>query len=58
MNFDEEKLPIEEDEIKELIFDMVEIRKMESEKVRQDKWKHIEEKIEIEKEKYYKVWSR
>ena len=40
----------------ELIFDMVEFRNKQVEIVRQEKWKKIQEKMEIAKTNYYKIW--
>ena len=47
---------MEEDE--EQIFDMVEFRKKQNEILRQEKWKNIEERIEVVKEKHYKIWKK
>ena len=42
----------------EQLFSMAEFRKKQREKARQEVWKYFEEKIKIEKKKYYDFWRR
>ena len=40
------------------IFSMADFRKKQRERLRQEKWKYLEQKMKIEKKKYYSVWKK
>ena len=43
---------------KELIKDLIKFKEKHLEKIRQDKWENIQEKIETATKKYYAIWRR
>jgi hypothetical protein len=46
------------DDEEDLIFTMTDFLKKQAERMRQEKWKYFEEKIKLEKDKYYNFWRR